>query len=71
MKLKKDKNPISIICYLFIDQFGTKFWYKGNNYHREDGPAIEYIDGIKRWYLNGINYTEERYNKEIAKRNLK
>lgn len=21
--------------------------------HREDGPAIEWADGIKEWYLNG------------------
>ena len=21
--------------------------------HREDGPAIEYVDGSKEWYLNG------------------
>jgi hypothetical protein len=22
-------------------------------YHREDGPAIEFINGSKEWYLNG------------------
>ena len=27
--------------------------------HREDGPAIEYADGYKEWYLNGDKVTEE------------
>lgn len=22
-------------------------------YHRQDGPAIEYVSGRKRWFLNG------------------
>ena len=32
---------------------GTKFWFKNGEYHREDGPAIEYDDGNKVWFLNG------------------
>ena len=27
--------------------------------HREDGPAIEYDDGDKEWWLNGKQVTEE------------
>lgn len=27
--------------------------------HREDGPAIEYADGDKIWYLNGKYHREE------------
>ena len=26
--------------------------------HREDGPAIEYADGYKEWYLNGERHCE-------------
>jgi hypothetical protein len=30
-----------------------------NQYHREDGPAIEYTDGSKWWYLNGQRHRED------------
>lgn len=42
--------------YLKEFKNGTKFWRLNDdyhNYHREDGPAIEYPDGRKYWYLNG------------------
>jgi hypothetical protein len=44
---------------------GSRFWYKGNGriHHREDGPAFELINGVKRWYWNGkrvnVNNQEE------------
>jgi hypothetical protein len=28
-------------------------WYLNGQYHREDGPAIEFASGNKWWYLNG------------------
>jgi hypothetical protein len=40
-------NPI-------IDKFGTKFWYNDNGQlHRDDGPAVEYANGSRLWYING------------------
>ena len=37
-----------------INQFGTKIWYnEQGQLHREDGPAVEYADGSKRWYQHG------------------
>lgn len=39
-----------------------------HQYHREDGPAIEFEDGTKWWYLNDKRYTESEYLKEMAKR---
>jgi len=27
--------------------------------HREDGPAVEYADGTKVWYLNGKRHRED------------
>ena len=35
---------------------GTKCWYLNNKYHREDGPAIEFLDGAKEWYWNGKHH---------------
>lgn len=36
-----------------------KYWFnEAGSIHREDGPAIEYPDGINRWFLNGRELTE-------------
>jgi hypothetical protein len=32
---------------------GSKSWYLNDQYHRVDGPAIEWANGSKEWYLNG------------------
>lgn len=34
-------------------EIGCTFWLKDNKLHREDGPACEWINGDKEWYLNG------------------
>lgn len=39
---------------LHVDSLGSKWWCLNGEYHREDGPAIEYKNGNK-YYLNG-NY---------------
>jgi len=42
-----------------INSYG-KFWKNADGeYHREDGPAIEYTDGSKVWYLNDNCHREE------------
>ena len=41
--------------YIKKDNNAT-FYYKDKAYiirHREDGPAVEYSNGTKYWYLNG------------------
>lgn len=45
-------------------------WWKDDLIHREDGPAIEYEDGSKKWFLNGVEYTEEEFNQWLAKQEL-
>jgi len=45
-----------------IDGNGDKFWFLNDELHREDGPAIEYADGTKLWYLNGNELTEAAFN---------
>ena len=42
-----------------VDDGGNKFWYFNDQYHREDGPAVEYSDGSKEWYLNGKYHRED------------
>ena len=38
-----------------IDDSGNKYWYKEGTtiYHRLDGPAVEYSDGGRAWFVNG------------------
>jgi hypothetical protein len=38
---------------------GTRKWYRGNQRHREDGPAIEWADGSKEWYRDGHRHRED------------
>jgi hypothetical protein len=48
--------------YIKINKYGNKFYYKDktmNILHREDGPAVEYADGYKGWYLNGKRHRED------------
>jgi hypothetical protein len=43
-----DNEPI-----LEIDKRGTKYYRVNDEFHRVDGPAIDYEAGHKVWYLNG------------------
>lgn len=41
--------------YITRTELGTKTYYKDKEmtiFHREDGPAIEWPNGDKSWYLN-------------------
>lgn len=57
-----------------VDAFGNGFWYKDNLLHREDGPAIEALEGDDEWYLNGKQVSEEevmnRWNAIQEKKSL-
>ena len=48
--------------YIYINELGSKYHYKDKEMeilHREDGPAIEYSDGDKSWFLNGKLHRED------------
>ncbi len=45
-------------------------WRLNGQLHRTDGPAIEWADGNKRWYLNDKEYTFKNYRKQLLKLNL-
>ncbi len=49
-------------CYRRADTKATE-WYRNNKLHRAGGPAIEYEGGSKRWFLDGIELSEEFFNK--------
>ena len=45
---------------IYVNNHGTKCYFKkGTNIlHREDGPAIQNIDGYKAWFINGKHHRE-------------
>ena len=48
--------------YIKINEYGSKFYYKDKAMkvrHREDGPAIEWSNGDKEWWLNGKRHRED------------
>jgi hypothetical protein len=48
--------------YIKIDEAGNTFYYSDKDlsvYHREDGPAVEYHDGMKEWHRNGELHRED------------
>ena len=51
------------------DKFAGTHWYLNGNRHRVDGPAIEYANGDKRWYLNNRGYLKVDWKLEVAKLN--
>jgi len=39
---------------MYIDEYGNKEYFNlKRRYHREDGPALEYVDGEKHWFKEG------------------
>jgi hypothetical protein len=43
-----------------LDREGTKRWHDSNGqFHRVDGPAVEYVDGHKVWYQHGKRHRDD------------
>jgi len=49
-----------------VSKSGDKFWSLNGKLHREDGPAIEYSNGDKVWYLNNNRLSEEQHKAATA-----
>jgi len=51
--------------YIYIDEYGHKYYYKDKamtTRHRLDGPAVEYANGNKFWYVDDKQLTEKKFN---------
>lgn len=42
-----------------INFAGDKYYYKNNELHREDGPAIDCVNGFQAWFLEGVRHRED------------
>ena len=48
-----------------VDAKGNIHWLCALRKHRTDGPAIEWANGTKRWYINGVRLTEAEFNQTV------
>jgi len=47
--------------YIYVTCDGDKYYYLNQEMrilHREDGPAVELVNGTKKWYINGKLHRE-------------
>ena len=51
---KIPKNFTGVAEHLISE---IKYWFKEGNLHREDGPAVEYSNREKYWYVEDICYS--------------
>jgi len=62
LKLKKDETIPENYTGIAEYESGNKYWYKEDLLHRIDGPAIEYSDGRKEWYIDGEQFNSYSLN---------
>ena len=43
----------------YEDEYGEVYWYKDGERHREDGPAIEGLNGYREWWVAGQRHRED------------
>ena len=46
-------------CKVKVYEDRTEWFLLEGELHREDGPAIEYVNGHKEWYLNDQRHRED------------
>jgi len=47
---------------VYVDRSGTIRYYKKDLLDRKYGPAVEFANGDKEWWLNGIRMSEKEHN---------
>ena len=49
-----------------VDKYGNRRWFNEiDEYHRLDGPALEWANGKNEWYILDVYYTEEQFKAKI------
>ena len=46
---------------IVVNEAGDRFWFTHDKIHRVGGPAIEYANGEKYWYIDGSELTESEF----------
>jgi hypothetical protein len=60
----ENSEPGTSEYFVFIDKHKTKYWYQ-NVLHCSRGPAVEYANGSKEWWLCGEKLTKEEYYRKL------
>jgi len=50
---EQDRNWYILKGYEIQEYPHVRYWYLNGKLHREDGPAVEYADGRREWWVNG------------------
>jgi hypothetical protein len=56
-------------CIILTNETG-KVYVKDGQVHREDGPAVECANGNKAWFLNGNQYSKEKYERAMEMKKM-
>jgi hypothetical protein len=56
--------------YEYVSGIQTRHM-KNSRPHREDGPAIEWNEGSKQWWLNGEYYSGKMWKVAVANKHRK
>jgi len=51
---EQDRNWYILKGYKIIENGAWRAWFLNGKIHREDGPAVEYVDGKRVWYEHNI-----------------
>src|SRR5271166_3649048 len=43
-----------------VDEFGDKRCKLNGRLHNENGPAVEFVDGTRAWYIRDLCHRDER-----------
>lgn len=46
-------------------QNGDIEWFQNGKWHRLDGPALEYTDGTKSYWIEGVKYSYEDWKRKL------
>ena len=52
--------------YEIEEEHNGRIYYMDGKFHREDGPAIEHVDGYLGWWWRGKYLTRSQYQKTIS-----
>lgn len=53
-----------------LGKLSVEKWYLNGLLHREDGPAVEWSNGVTDWWLNGNRYDKEDFHQCLKKKKL-
>jgi len=56
-----------LVYEVYFHLGSTKHWFYKDKLHRLNGPAVEFANGAKKYYINGENYsTFEDYKEAVV-----